>query len=146
MALGIAGIVICALIISGLVIACIWTIPILISIGQYVDYPALLIVSAGLVFGGIFMLVLFGMILSSMFVDRKPEKRSVGILTSLVAALILLTGAACTGTAWVTLTGKNGVDRVIEVVNDRVSIDINEENGSSVQVDLSPLRIKINAE
>lgn len=145
MVLGIIGIVICALIICALVIACIWMIPTLINAGASLEYSALFIVTVGLAFGGVFMLVIFGMTLSSMLVDYESKKHSVELLASLIVALVLMTGAVGTGAVWATMAGRDGVEKAVELLKHNVSIDI-DNNDEHIRVDVRPFNINIKSE
>jgi phage shock protein PspC (stress-responsive transcriptional regulator) len=144
--LGVIGILVSTVILCGLIVSCVWMIPMLVSIGQYgIGYAPLLVAAVGLVFSGVLALVIFGMICSSMLIGGRSRGGKGGLLATLIIAMALLVGAAAASVGWLSLSTPDDRQYIKDAIGQKIDIQISDDEHQRVKVEVEPFKINIEA-
>jgi phage shock protein PspC (stress-responsive transcriptional regulator) len=137
---GICGIVVSVSLLMGLIISTMWLIMILAN-AQVAALP-LLVVTVGLALGFVFMLVIMMLTGSAALASGHIEKGHTASVVSLVLMLVFMVSALVSGSAWLSTAGQQGVDQVVDLVSERVHVEL-YDGDNRVKVDIEPFKLDV---
>jgi phage shock protein PspC (stress-responsive transcriptional regulator) len=140
--LGAIGVMVCTAVMCGLIISCVWLIPILVAISGGVSYAPLLAVAVGLALSAVFMMNISGMILSSMLISGRTKARGSGLLATVIVSSALLVAAAVASIGWVSLSPPENIQYIKESIIKKVNVHV-EGGGDNVYVEIEPFLINV---